>query len=211
MQGIKLVFIDWNQTLSTSKFWEHLEIGSKEELELFNKIENCLFTKNAHLINPWMKGEFNSEKLVAKISGELTIDFKFVFNEFVKGCEIMKFVSTQIPQLVKSIQSKGMKVYIATHNMDSFNRWTVPAMKLDKLFNGVINSYFVKAFKHDFNHQGESLFFHDVIKKEKVTPSEVYWIDDSDDKDNLLTNYGVNYKRVDKENTVVEALRSLAT
>lgn len=209
MQDIKLVFLDWNRTLSNSKFWDHLESGSKEESKLFSKIENCLFIKNAHLINPWMKGEFTSKEVVAAVSSDLNINYEFVFKQFVNSCEIMQFVSSQIPQLIKSIQGKGMKVYIATHNIDSFNRWTVPAMRLDKLFDGIINSYSVKAFKHDFDSQGKSLFFNDVITKEGVKPSEVYWIDDSEDKNKLLTSYGINYKRTNKENNVVNELKTL--
>ena len=41
--------------------------------------------------------------------------------------------------------------------MDCFTRWTVPHMKLDELFDDILNSFYLKGLKHEvFN--GASVF-----------------------------------------------------
>lgn len=153
-----------------------------------------------------MKAEITSEDISKQIADELKTDFETVFKEFVKGCELMEFVDPKVPDLIKRLRKKGIKVYIASNNMDSFDRWTIPAMKLNSLFDGIINSFAIKALKHDFDNDGRSLFFGSVLKSEGVSPHETILIDDSEDKENLLGNYGINYRRISPENTLVNEL-----
>lgn len=202
----KIVFIDWSGTLSKSKFWGHLEASDND---LFTKIEGNLFKKNIDLIKPWMKGEFTSEDVVKRISNETGLDYQKVFDEFIKGCELMEFVDTKVPNLITKLKMKGMKVYIASNNMDSFDRWTIPAMKLEELFDGIINSFPIKALKHDFADDGTSLFFDEVLKKEGVKPQETVLIDDSEDKEGKLSSFGIGYKRISDQITLIDALTEL--
>lgn len=198
----KIVFIDWSGTLSKSKFWGHLEKSSKEDQELFKLVEDNLFKTNIGLIKPWMKAELTSEDVNKKIAEEIKIDFDKVHKEFIKGCELMEFVTPKIPSLIKKLRKSGTKVYIASNNMDSFDRWTIPAMKLEELFDGIINSFAIKALKHDFDESGKSLFFDEILNIEGVKPHETVLIDDSEDKGSLLTNYGINYIRINDEDTL---------
>lgn len=204
----KIVFIDWSGTLSKSKFWGHLEASNND---LFKKIEDSLFKNNIDLIKPWMKGEMTSEDVVKRISDETGLDYKVIFEEFANGCKLMEFVDPKVPELVKKIQKRGIKVYIASNNMDSFNRWTIPAMKLEMLFDGIINSFPIKALKHDFTESGISMFFDQTLTKEGVTAKETILIDDSEDKENKLSNYGINYHRITDQRTLVDELTSLLT
>lgn len=200
------MFIDWSGTLSKSKFWGHLEKSSREDQELFNLVEENLFKTNISLLKPWMKAEITSEDINKKIAEEINVDFERVHKEFIKGCELMEFVTPQIPNLIKRLRETGVKVFIASNNMDSFDRWTIPAMKLKELFDGIINSFTIKALKHDFDESGKSLFFHDTLKMEGVKPHETVLIDDSEDKGNLLTNYGINYIRINEDDTLEKNL-----
>lgn len=202
----RIIFIDWSGTLSKSKFWGHLE---STEPDLFTKFEDNLFKKNIDLIKPWMKGELTSEDIVRKISNETGIEYEKVLNEFIKGCELMEYVDSKVPELIKKLKKKGYKVYIASNNMDSFDRWTIKAMKLDELFDGIINSFPVKVLKHDFNEDGTSLFFDTVLAKENVKPNETVLIDDSEDKENKLTNYGIDYRRISAERSLLDELNTL--
>lgn len=202
----KIVFIDWSGTLSKSKFWGHLEASDPE---LFKMIEDNLFKKNIDLIKPWMKGTLTSEDVVKKISQETGLDYNKVFEEFVKGCELMDFVDPKVPSLIEKLQKKGIKVYIASNNMDSFDRWTIPAMKLDRIFNGIINSFPIKVLKHDFADDGTSLFFDKVLKKEGVKPQETTLIDDSEDKEGKLGSFGINYRRISDQRILVTELSEL--
>ncbi len=205
----KIIFIDWYNTLSKSKFWESLKNSSKENQELYKLISNNLFETNIDLLEPWMRGSLTSEDIIEKISTETKVDFKKIYKEFIKSCKSMEFVSPNIPKLVKDLQKKGSKVYIATDNMDSFDRWTTPSMKLTKIFDGIINSYQIKCLKFDFDREGKSLFFNDFLVKEKIRPQETILIDDKEDVGNRVSSYGVNYMRVSKTNTLETTLRKL--
>lgn len=147
-----------------------------------------------------------SEDIIRQIADELDTNFDTIFKEFVKGCGLMEFVDPKVPSLIKQLKKKGIKVYIASNNMDSFDRWTIPAMKLDSLFDGIINSFTIKALKHDFDDKGKSLFFEFALKREGVVPDETILIDDSEDKENRLTDYGINYRKISDSNTLVDEL-----
>lgn len=202
----KIVFIDWSGTLSKSKFWGHLEASDNES---FKKIEDNLFKKNIDLIKPWMKGEMTSEDVIKRISNETGLNYQKVFEEFVKGCELMEFVDSRVPGLIKKLRKNGIKVYVASNNMDSFDRWTVPAMELTKLFDGIINSFSIKALKHDFTDNGISLFFDETLTKEGAKARETILIDDSEDKENKLTSYGIGYHWISDQKTLVDELTGL--
>lgn len=156
-----------------------------------------------------MKAELTSEDVNKKIAEEIKVDFDKVHKEFIKGCEQMEFVTSKIPSLIKKLRKSGTKVYIASNNMDSFDRWTIPAMKLEELFDGIINSFAIKALKHDFDESGKSLFFDDILSLEGVKAHETVLIDDSEDKGSLLTNYGINYIRINDEDTLEKNLLKL--
>lgn len=156
-----------------------------------------------------MKAEMTTEEVNAIISKDIGIHFNEIQKEFIKGCELMEFVSEKIPYLIRKLRKSGTKVYIATNNMDSFDRWTVPAMKLEDLFDGIINSFTTKALKQDFDDSGKSLFFNNILNMKKVKPYETVLIDDSEDKGGLLANYGINYIRIDNGNTLEMNLSNL--
>jgi FMN phosphatase YigB (HAD superfamily) len=206
MNNLKIVFIDWNNTLSKSKFWEHLKLSSTKDLKLFKKLEKSLFINNSHLLKPWMRGDLVTDDVVKIISKNTKIDIDYVFNHFIKSCKEMVFISKEIPELIKKIQHKSIKVYIATDNMDSFNKWTIPEMKLADLFDGIINSFDRKALKTDFDENGKNSFFKDVLKTEKINPKNAVLIDDSEDKNGNLSSFGIIYKRIDKNFTLKDIL-----
>lgn len=53
MNNYKVVFLDWNGTLSKSKFWGHLQSSNKKEDRiLFNKIDDALFGQLRELLKP---------------------------------------------------------------------------------------------------------------------------------------------------------------
>lgn len=197
MKKYKVVYLDWNGTLSTSKFWGHLEKSSKAEVnKLFELIDKILFSDLRHLIKPWMRGEITSEKVIKNVSEQCGVDYKVIFDEFVKGCEQMEFVTENCIKKIKFIKDKGIKVVIATDNMDSFVRWTVPALKLDRIFDGILDSYTLRALKNDFDENGSSPFFDEFVKDNIIKKGESVIIDDSEDKEGKIQAYGIDYWRI---------------
>lgn len=184
----KIIFIDWNKTLSYSKFWGHLE---KSDKTLFNRIQTCLFDKNKDLIDPWMIGKLSSEEICKRIANDLSLSFDQIYKEFIKSCRNMHFSSKNIPKIIKELRISGIKVYIATDNMDSFDRWTVPSMKLDRIFDGIINSNKIGVLKKTFDKKNQSSFITRILKQESIEPSESILIDDNQDILNLFSKYGM--------------------
>lgn len=211
MKKYKVVFLDWNGTLSDSKFWGHLGNPLHPNSHLFPKIEKTLFVELKHLLKPWMRGDIVSEEVISNISSTARLDYDVVFQDFVDSCKNMKLTTSKIIELIKQIQNSGTKVVIATDNMDSFPRWTVPSLNLNKAFDDILDSYTLKAIKGDFTETGESLFFGDYLKSNAILPHETVLIDDSEDKDNKITRYGIVYCRLNDisnlEGTLTDLLK----
>ncbi|MBU1199942.1 hypothetical protein KJ953_00230 [Patescibacteria group bacterium] len=193
----KVIFLDWNGTISGSKFWGHLEDETHPNNHLFQKTESALFGELRHLLKPWMRGEATSEDVIAQISERASLEYDTVLNEFIESCKSMKLATDKLYDLTKKLQQAGTKVVIATDNMDSFPRWTVPTMKLNEIFDDVLDSHTLKAMKGDFDDNGNNLFFHDYLTRHAIKPGESTLIDDSEDKEGRIGNMGIEYRRIE--------------
>lgn len=209
MNDYKFIFLDWNGTLSKSKFWGHLQ-KSEEGILLFNKIENVLFGQLKELLKPWMRGECKSEDICKKISELVNLPFDFIFSEFIKGCKNMEICNEEILNLIYLIKKSGSKVIIATDNMDSFTRWTYPAIqeKHNAVFDDILNSFELKALKEDVNN-GVNMFFDDYIKNKKLQYCDCVLIDDSPDKNGIFSKIGMEYIQVPTTEEFIFSLRKL--
>lgn len=201
---VKIIFVDWNGTLSTSKFFGHLD---KESPDLYTKIQHALFQggKLEHLLDPWMVGDFNAEFVIKHLAKYINVSSEHLFQEFTKSCQNM-FIYPEVLKMINKIRNKNVKVAIATDNMDSFNRWTVPALKLADHFDGILNSYDLKAKKKDFDKNGESLFFGKFLRENDLKPEETVIIDDSEDKDSKLSKYGIGYIKINFGEGLIDEL-----
>lgn len=90
--------------------------------------------------------------------------------------------------------------------MDCFTRWTVPAMKLDVVFDEIINSSDQKALKKDLDSEGKSLFFKDFFIRNKIDMKDCVFIDDSVDHDNTISNMGIKYIQIDSSEELPKIL-----
>lgn len=207
----KTIFIDWNGTISGSKFWWHLEDTNHPNNHLFSKIESTLFGELRPTLKPWMRGQMTTEEVLTQISEKAGLKYNVVLDEFIKSCKTMKLATDKLTDLVKKLQSSKTKVVIATDNMDSFIRWTVPAHKLDKMFDDILDSYSLKAMKGDFDEKGKNLFFAEYLKKHNIKPGESTLIDDSEDKDNKITDIGIEYRKIEPVVGLEPELNSILT
>lgn len=207
----KAVFIDWNGTLSPTNFWSHLEKSEKLiERNMFKSWADTMFIKHKDRIVPWMKGSYTSEELISLVAQETDTKFEDVFREFVAGCERMEYSSPNIPDLITILRNKSVIVSVATNNMDSFTRWTVPSMKLDTLFDEILNSFYIKAMKHDLDKDGNPLFFDSFFKKYNIDPANCIFIDDGEDKMGVIGSLGMDYRRINTStNTLESQLQSI--
>jgi len=204
----KVIFIDWQNTLSASLFWEHLKELESPYPEHFKKIQESLFIKHIDMAKDWMRGKYTTEQIVAKVAGDTNIPYEQLHKDFVFSCQTMK-IEPEVLDLIQKMRKRGIKIVIATDNMDSFKRWTTDSLKLADYFDDVLNSYSLKALKGDLNEDGESLFFKDYLIKHNVKKGESALLDDSQLKAEIIEKHGIDYYQITKENTLLLQLKNL--
>lgn len=191
------VFIDWNGTLSPSNFWGQLEKSpSGKDRQKFRFWADNMFVNHKDLLVPWMKGVYTTEEILQIVSDDTKTKFDDLLEEFIIGCKKMEWTSPKIPTLVRQLRDKFVHVSIATDNMDCFTRWTVPAMKLKNMFDDILNSFYLKAMKHELDENGKSLFFGDFFERNHLKPSNCILLDDGLDKMGVIGNLGIDYRQI---------------
>ena len=205
----KVIFIDWNKTLSHSLFWSHMIKKNHPYKRYHNKIVQFLFVENKELINSWMRGQYTSEDISGKISKAIKLDKEVILQELALSCKNMSFISPKIPALIKSIQQKGIKVTIATDNMDTFRRYTIPGMNLVNIFDDFLVSCDLKCLKGDFKKE-KLLFFDNYLQENNLFYSEVVLLDDCLDTTGTYDKLGFKIVETDSPKRLLEILSSYA-
>jgi FMN phosphatase YigB (HAD superfamily) len=200
----KNVFIDWYKTLSDSIFWEHLK-GTKD----FELISKALFEDSNKIINPWMRGKFTAEEVSKLVSGKTKIDYKYIFDNLEKSAKTMIFGTTLIPKLINALTAKGVKVYIATDNMDTFTRWTVPAMRINKFFTGFYSSDKIGFLKKDMDDHGRSKFFNKIIEHKSFDFTNSLFLDDNLKIADITTKLGMTFIGIKSTKHTEEVLKEI--
>src|SRR5690348_9680988 len=139
MERRKVIFFDWDGTISMSRFWQQLENPNHSHHGILQFTDNLLFGENKDLVRSWMVGSVTSEEVVQEISKISGIDENIIFSELELSCRSMKPVASNLFELIARVRAKSI-VSIATDNMDTFTRWTIPSLNLEKHFDGVLNS-----------------------------------------------------------------------
>ncbi len=211
MNKYKVLFIDWHNTLSTSMFWEHLQDVKHPHHDLFRLLQPLPPEIHGTVFTSWMKGSVTSEEVIHAMAQILDLDYNLIFQEFIFSCQRMHFVSEEIVSLVSSFRARGSKVVIATNNTDSFSRWTVQGMKLNEIFDSIINSSDVKALKWEVDEKGNSLFFADFLHSHQIQPGESILIDDNDTEmaRTRTQSFGIEYKRIEPKTGLVPELKKI--
>lgn len=160
MQAIKTIFLDWNGTICNNVFWEQLNNSTTKEI--FDKITKCLFIKHNHLINSWMKNILSMNDIIDIVSRETNIDKYFLKEQLIISSLGMNYVDLNIPNIIKLIQIKGIKVVLASDNMDVF-KYTITNLKMDLLFDDLLLSNEIGFLKSELN-DSKSLFFWALYK-----------------------------------------------
>lgn len=203
----KVIFIDWNKTLSYSLFWEHLQDSSHPNHHQLPVIEKWLFVDNRDAINPWMRGELSVEDIVGKMSRDTNIDHDILLSELQRSCEEMRYCIDNLENIVEQIRANGIKVVIATDNMDTFSRFTVPAMRLDAIFDGILNSYTIGHLKDDEQPDNSIQFFDEYLAKHGWGYTDAILLDDSPDKNGKYRRLGFERVLIDSPMTLERELK----
>jgi FMN phosphatase YigB (HAD superfamily) len=202
------VFIDWYQTLSISTFWSHLTDSHHKNHALYEPLRRALFEEQNQVFEGWLVGNINSERVMEILAQHTGIPYELIWDEFVVGFQHQSLVSEDIYDFIRDLRMSGVKVAIATDNMDCFNRWCVPALKLDEHFDDILNSFNIGHLKKEIAGK-RSLFFDAYLERNNIGPGESILFDDSPNVEPATIIAGIEYCRIRSRNGLVTELQRL--
>jgi FMN phosphatase YigB (HAD superfamily) len=173
---VRVVFVDWYKTLSTSLFWQRGP-GCLLSATDSARVHDYVFSRE-ELLRRWMLGALAAEDVCALAADGLGLTAPDLLADLEHSCRRMEFHDPAAVDAVQAIRRRGIRVALATDNMDAFTRWTVPALQLRSLFDGVLDSASLGTLKADLI-DGQSRFFEPWLSDHGNTPSEAVLVDDS--------------------------------
>ncbi len=205
----KTIFFDWNKTLSNSLFWSQLADQNHRHHSWHKNIVNFIFIENKHLINDWMRGDFDENYIAESISNKFGYSNRLVTKYLAESCENMQVVNEEIFELIMGIRKKGIECVISTDNMDTFMKYTKPGLKLEKYFDDFLVLFENKVLKFDVNNDSIP-FFDNYLKKKKLSYKDVLLIDDCIDKSGKYEKLGFDILQISNSDDFLGKLRKLA-
>lgn len=208
MKTYKAIFFDWNGTLSTSLFWDQWKDSAHPRHKWYVPLSRYLLGENMPIVMEWMRGKVTAEDIARLLGDRFGYSRETIFQDLKESCEAMRLVSDEVLPLVQKLRRSGMKCVIATDNMDTFTRFTVPALRLSEHFDGVLNSFDIGSLKFDTN--GDSIpFFDEYTEKNDVKYKDAVLIDDCIDKSGVYKKLGFDILQISSPDDFVGRLRQL--
>lgn len=162
-----ILFLDFDKTLCFDRYWRSLPA------EQFQMVQEYIFGADRKLLHDWMRGKYTAEEVNILLAEKLGMPYQDLWQLFVRDCETME-VSAEALEMIQNVRKKYMTILV-TGNMDSFMRFTVPALKLRGYFDRISSSSDTASFKDD----GEGAIFREYAKNYHTELSECVLIDDS--------------------------------
>lgn len=169
MVGKPIVFVDFHGTICHDHYWRSLPQDRQARLTAL------LFGEDRRLVDEWMRGLHTAEAINRLVAAELELSYETVWRSFVADCRSMN-VSASTLAKIAALRDRAT-VILATGNMDSFTRFTVPALRLDSAFDLISNSSDEGRLKTD---DGGALFL-DYAARFGVPIGRCVLIDDAAD------------------------------
>lgn len=173
------IFIDFDGTICFDYFWR----SAPQEV---NKIiTKFLFQDNVQLIENWMRGKLLSEDIATLIAKNTGLNYDLIYNILVKDCQNM-YISPELLQAISDLGKNNTTILI-TDNMDCFNRFTKPALQLEKYFSFIFNSCDFGILKDDTTSGG---LFKKVCDIYKFDITKSVLVDNSEENCTIFTKLG---------------------
>lgn len=192
-----ILFIDWNGTLNNEHFFRSLDA------ETYQKIQVFLFGANKQLVTDWMKGKYTSEEVVSLVAHHLGIPFDDLWDVFVDDCVTMT-VDPDTLELLQQLRT-SCTIILITGNMDSFTRFTVPALNLKEVFDVISSSNEEGVLKNENDGQ----LFKTYVDQYQTKIERCVLFDDSPEVCDLFTTLGGRACLVSNEQPVNQYLVAL--
>ena len=140
---MRTLFLDFHGTICHDPFWRGLDSFS------FQRVQHSLFEANASLVNDWMRGKYTAEEITELVAKWTGLAFDHLWQAFVHDCKSMH-VDPEILAVIQSLKNR-YRIVLITDNMDSFDRFTVPTLGLNAVFDVIVNSFNEGLLKHEEN------------------------------------------------------------
>ena len=203
----KIIFIDWDQTLNHFRFWGHWRTTRPADFDI---IQQQLFGPSQRdRIHAWMRGQLTSEDICGWLESEHGWPASRLMRELQQSCQSEGFTDPSVANLIARLRTRGSRIVIATDNMDTFNRWTIPAMDLSAHFDAILNSFDLGALKSDVADNGRWPFFDQFMKNQGVSYKDCVLIDDSTNLEPIANQFGLPYRRVAEHQLLGDHLTAL--
>jgi len=174
--NVQVVFADWYKTLSASLFWQQ-QPGCRLSAADSGKVESYIFSRG-DLLRSWMLGCATAEDVCSQAAGDLGLAAADLLADLEHSCCTMEYYDPGSVEALRAVRKQGIKVVLATDNMDAFTRWTVPALQLNGIFDAILDSASIGSLKNDLV-DGYSPFFGPWLSDQRITPANAVLIDDS--------------------------------
>lgn len=202
-KSYKVVFVDWDGTLSNSKFWDRWTGTDK-----YSRIQKALFVDGREYTHLWMKGLMTYSQVLTYVESKTGIPYKELADELEYSARNMEFIDNKAARLIHALRNKGVKVVIATDNMDTFRLWSVPGLALETLFDGILTSDTAGALKSESHDNGTSTFFFHYLAQNNIQPGESVLIDNSRDV-KVVERFGIDFLHVNETTSLTQHLQDL--
>ena len=202
-----VIFLDFDGTICGSRFWGHWADEGKYS-NTNRLIQERLFKASPDMLTGWMRGGYTSEDIIQRISNDVGLSPDELLVGLRESCEQMRLLDKRILPAVKSLRQSGVKVVIATDNMDTFLRWTAPALNLAKHFDAILDSYSLQALKRDKDELGRSKFFGKFFDENRIDPMSTVLIDDGI-HNATVKDFGMGFIQISPDSPAHSILASL--
>lgn len=199
---IHTIFFDWYHTLSNDNFWGHIKNNNPK---LYQEITNKVFNNPDISVKEWMRGFISTNEIIKKISND-DKEFNFLKNELIHSVKNTKFANKDIIVLLNKLKQKGIKLVIATDNMDVFMDYTVPSLNLYNYFDNIICSSDINCLKIDLFSE-KPRFFEDYLSKNNINYKDCLFIDDQKKFIDFYKKYGMNTERIENTDDIENIVR----
>jgi FMN phosphatase YigB (HAD superfamily) len=205
----KILFIDWSNTLSKSFFWGGFASKDHKYYSNYEKICQFLFSDRKDVVNDWMRGKLSAEEICKLTSVYSDLSEVILIDELQRSCRNMVLVDETILEIIDQIRSNSIKCVIATDNMDTFRRFTIPALQLEKHFDDFLISSELGVCKYEII-EDKIPFFDSFLKNKKLRYEDVVLLDDDVDRSNTYDRLNFKTRKIDSEQTLINILSEYA-
>ena len=192
---VKTLFVDFHGTICHDPFWRSLDRDG------FGRVQQAVFEADPFLVNDWMRGKYSSEEINKLVAERTGLPFDRLWQTFVRDCKSMR-IASDLLTLITALR-KAYSVILITDNMDCFDRFTVPALRLDTVFSGIVNSASEGHLKTD---GGGANFMRNLTGD----ISDAVLIDNSNSTCRAFEKLGGNARHVTYDMPAIKHLKDLA-